>query len=270
MDVPETAERIADRLSGVSLPEHVAIVMDGNGRWAQQRGQPRHAGHYAGVQAVRGVIEVCARLQVRALTLFAFSSENWRRPKAEVRVLMELFRTTLDRELAELKRNNIRLRFIGERGRLEKGLQQRLTLAEEETAANDALTLVVATSYGGRWELSEATRRLASAAVRGELDPAQIDEAALRSALCAPDIPDPDLFIRTGGEQRLSNFLLWQLAYTELYFTETLWPDFTPDELAVALEDFAERERRFGELGSKQGAGEQQLAAVPLGQARDA
>ncbi len=202
---------------------------------------------------MRMIIEAAARLKLDALTLFAFSSENWRRPKAEVRVLMELFRTTLDRELERLHENRIRLRVIGDRERLEKPLRRRLDYAETLTRDNEGLTLVIATSYGGRWELAQAARRLGEAVQRGELDPSTIDETVFSSALSAPDVPEPDLFIRTGGERRLSNFLLWQSAYTELYFTETLWPDFRLDDLAAALEDYAGRERRFGRTGEQLG-----------------
>ncbi|MCG5531078.1 isoprenyl transferase [Halorhodospira halochloris] len=247
-------ERIVQRLDGVRLPCHVAVVMDGNGRWAQQRGQPRHSGHQAGVRSVRGIVEACARLRIKALTLYAFSSENWRRPVGEIRVLMELFRNALDRELDKLTQNNIRLRFVGERERLERPLQRRLANAEELTADNDGMHLVIATSYGGRWEITEAAKRLAKESASGAIDAAEIDENSLHKALEAPDLPDPDLFIRTGGERRLSNFLLWQLAYTELYFTDTLWPDFGPEDLARAVEDFADRERRFGDVREGGGA----------------
>ncbi len=237
---------ITERLAGLRLPGHIAIVMDGNGRWAQRRGQPRYAGHRAGARSVREVVEACGRLELEALTLFAFSSENWRRPRGEVRVLMELFRTTLDQELQRLHENRVRLSFIGDRSQFEKGLRRRLDDAEALTAENTGLNLIVATSYGGRWEIAEAARRLADHAARGEVDPRSIDEDAFRGALSLPDVVDPDLFIRTGGERRISNFLLWQMAYTELYFADTLWPDFGAEELARAIEDYAGRERRFG------------------------
>ncbi|MFP4647931.1 MAG: isoprenyl transferase [Halorhodospira sp.] len=246
MAEPSGPAQIAERLAGVGLPRHIAIVMDGNGRWAERRGQPRHAGHRAGVSSVRSVVEVCGHLGVEALTLFAFSSENWRRPRTEVRVLMELFRTTLDQEIARLHEQQVRMSFIGDRSQLDAALQRRLDQAEALTADNGGLNLILATSYGGRWEIANAARQLAAAAARGELDPAQIDEQAVHSALCLPELGDPDLFIRTGGEQRISNFLLWQMAYTELYFTETLWPDFGGEELACAIEDFGARDRRFG------------------------
>lgn len=242
------AAQICKRLEGVKLPRHIAVVMDGNGRWAQQRGQPRYAGHQAGVSGVRSIVESCGELQIEALTLYAFSSENWRRPAGEIKVLMELFRKTLDRELDRLQQNNVRVRFIGERQRLEKTLQRRLTEAEQATAANSGMNLVIATSYGGRWEIGEVARSLAAEVAQGELAPDDIDEGRLQSLFAVPDLPDPDLFIRTGGERRLSNFLLWQLAYTELYFTDILWPDFGAEDLACAIEDFSYRERRFGKV----------------------
>ncbi|MBK5937037.1 MAG: di-trans,poly-cis-decaprenylcistransferase [Halorhodospira halophila] len=243
--------QIAERLAGVELPRHIAIVMDGNGRWAQRRGQPRYAGHRAGVRSVREVVEACGRLELEALTLFAFSSENWRRPRGEVRVLMELFRTTLDEELQRLHENGVRLSFIGDRAQFNKALQRRLVDAETLTAGNTGLNLIVATSYGGRWEIAEAARHLAASAARGEVDPQAIDEEAFRGALSLPDVADPDLFIRTGGERRISNFLLWQMAYTELHFAETLWPEFGTEELARAIEDYAGRDRRFGAVSSR-------------------
>ncbi len=246
MSDPDGPGQIADRLAGVALPRHVAIIMDGNGRWAQRHGRPRHAGHRAGVTAVRSVVEACGRLGLEALTLFAFSSENWRRPAGEVRVLMELFRTTLDQELHRLHEQGVRLRFIGDRTPLEPALQRRLDDAEALTAGNGGLELVIATNYGGRWEMAAAARRLAAAAARGEIDPEAIDEQAIQGALCLPGLCDPDLFIRTGGEQRLSNFLIWQLAYAELYFTDTPWPDFGAEQLARAIEAYSGRERRFG------------------------
>ncbi len=246
MSDPSGPGQIADRLAGVALPRHIAIVMDGNGRWAQQRGQPRYAGHRAGVASVRSVVEACGHLGIEALTLFAFSSENWRRPPGEVRVLMELFRSTLDQEVARLYEQGVRLHFIGDRTPLDPALQRRLDDAEALTAGNRGLELIIATNYGGRWEMAAAARQLAAAAARGEIDPEAIDERALQGALCLPEACDPDLFIRTGGEQRLSNFLLWQLAYAELYFTDTLWPAFGTEALARAIEAYSGRDRRFG------------------------
>jgi undecaprenyl diphosphate synthase len=204
--------------------------MDGNGRWAARRAMPRHVGHKAGVKAVRATVEGCARRGVEALTLFAFSSENWGRPADEVARLMELFVEAMDREIGQLHDNGIRVRFN----------------AEALTAGNPNLTLYIALSYGGRWDIAQAARRLAEQAKAGMLDPAAIDEQAVAAGLALAGAPEPDLFIRTGGEQRLSNFLLWNLAYTELYFCGTLWPDFDDEELERALRYFASRQRRFG------------------------
>jgi undecaprenyl diphosphate synthase len=220
--------------------------MDGNGRWASRRALPRHVGHKAGVKAVHAVVEGCARRGVEALTLFAFSSENWGRPAEEVTRLMELFVEAMDREVNDLHRNGIRVRFIGELQTLKPELLASIAAAEARTAANPNLTLFIALSYGGRWDIAQAARRLAERAVAGTLDPAAIDEEALGRELALAGAPDPDLFIRTGGEQRLSNFLLWNLAYTELYFCDTLWPDFDDEELARAFHYFAGRQRRFG------------------------
>jgi undecaprenyl diphosphate synthase len=237
----------------VALPHHIAIVMDGNGRWAEARGEPRTAGHRAGVEPVRKVIRECARLGVEALTLFAFSSENWRRPETEVATLMGLFMDTLEREVEELHANRVRLRIIGNRQRLAVRLQQRIAEAEALTAVNDGLRLQVAVSYGGRWDVLEAVRRLAAQAASGAIRAADIDEEMLAGELQLAGLPDPDLFIRTGGDHRVSNFLLWNIAYAELYFTDLLWPDFDEAELQRAIEDFAGRERRFGLTGAQAG-----------------
>jgi undecaprenyl diphosphate synthase len=220
--------------------------MDGNGRWAARRALPRHLGHRAGVKAVRSTVEGCARRGVEALTLFAFSSENWGRPAEEVARLMELFVEAMEREVDELDRNGIRLRFIGELGTLKPEVRERVAAAEERTASNARMTLNVALSYGGRWDLARAARRLAERVARGEITPSAIDEASIAGELELADGPEPDLFIRTGGEQRLSNFLLWNLAYTELYFCNVLWPDFDDAELERACRHFAGRQRRYG------------------------
>jgi undecaprenyl diphosphate synthase len=227
-------------------PRHVAVIMDGNGRWASRRAMPRHVGHRAGVKAVRAVVEGCARRGVEALTLFAFSSENWGRPAEEVSRLMELFVEAMDREVGALHRNGIRVRFIGDLTTLSTDLRELIARAEGLTAANPNLTLYIALSYGGRWDIAQAARRLAGRVQAGEIDLAAIDEQALGRELALADAPEPDLFIRTGGEQRLSNFLLWNLAYTELYFCGTLWPDFDDEELERAFRYFASRQRRFG------------------------
>lgn len=233
------------------VPRHVAIIMDGNGRWAQARGQARTAGHKAGVKPVRSCIESCIRAGVGALTLFAFSSENWARPGDEVSSLMGLFVEALDAEIDDLHANGVRLRIIGDRSSLSVRLQSRIAAVEARTAANTGLQLQIAVSYGGRWDILQATRQLAARCASGALRPADIDEAAFGAALSLGDVPDPDLFIRTGGEKRISNFLLWNLAYTELYFTDVLWPDFDAEGFGAALEYFASRSRRFGQTAEQ-------------------
>jgi len=237
--------------TGGGLPGHVAIIMDGNGRWARQRGLPRTAGHRAGVKSVRAVVEESVRQGIQVLTLFAFSSENWRRPAAEVAVLLQLFMSTLRGEVRRLNDNGVRLRVVGDRSAFPEKLQFRITEVEAETAGNQALVLQIAANYGGRWDITCAARRLASAVAAGELVPEAIDEAAVAAQLSFADLPDPDLFIRTGGEQRLSNFLLWQSAYTELYFTDLLWPEFDAEAYALALQVYAGRQRRFGQTGEQ-------------------
>ncbi len=243
----------------MNLPHHIAIIMDGNGRWAEQRGLPRAAGHRAGVKAVRATIESCARRGIEALTVFAFSSENWQRPKEEVGLLMSLFLEALDREIASLHKNNVRLRFIGDRLQLADEIQARMQSAEQRTAANSGLTVVVAFAYGGRWDIAQAARALAAECVAGKLAVDDIDEAKLGERIALYDLPEPDLFIRTGGEQRISNFLLWNLAYTELCFLPELWPEFGEQQLDAALLQFANRERRFG-LTSAQASTSQPLS----------
>jgi undecaprenyl diphosphate synthase len=227
-------------------PQHVAIIMDGNGRWARSRGLPRPAGHRASVKVVRKVVEECAKRKVGYLSLFAFSSENWRRPPDEVGMLMKLFLDALEREVADLHRNQVRLSFIGDRALLGPELTRRMSGAELLTADNPGLRLVVAMAYGGRWDIVQACRSLAADAAAGGVAAADIDEAAVAQRLALAGIPDPDLLIRTGGERRISNFLLWNLAYTELYFSDELWPEFSPAHLDAAFEYFAQRERRFG------------------------
>ncbi|MCK8516376.1 isoprenyl transferase [Methylonatrum kenyense] len=228
------------------LPRHIAVVMDGNGRWAEQRRMPRTAGHRAGVKAARTLIESCGRRGVHALTLFAFSSENWRRPKQEVSTLLDLMLRTLRKEASKLHENNVRIRVIGDRDRLGGTLCHQIERVEALTADNTGLQLVVAVSYGGRWDITRACQRLASRVADGSLDAEDIDEGMLNDGVALAGLPGPDLLIRTGGECRLSNFLLWQLAYAELYFTDVLWPDFTEAHLDRALTWFAGRERRFG------------------------
>jgi len=238
-------------------PRHVAIVMDGNGRWAERRHRPRTFGHRAGAKTVRMCVRFCLEQHIEALTLFAFSSENWKRPKEEVGALMGLFLRSLDREVKELHQHGVRLRFIGERAHFSAAIRERMHNAETLTAGNSALHLTIAASYGGRWDIVQAARALARAAADGKLDPEAIDEAAFGAHVGLADLPEPDLLIRTGGDHRISNFLLWQMAYTELWFTETLWPDLDDVELKRALTDFATRERRFG-LTSAQRAHQQE------------
>ena len=239
----------------VGTPRHVAVIMDGNGRWAAQRSLPRHAGHRAGVKAVRATVEGCARRGVDALTLFAFSSENWSRPADEVAKLMLMFVEAIDREVDDLCKNGVRLRFIGDETRLKPRLIARMRAAETQTAAGGRMTLNVAIAYGGRWDIVTAARTLARRCVAGEFSPDAIDEVAVRSALQLGDGPDPDLFIRTGGEHRISNFLLWNLAYTELYFCDVLWPDFGDDQLERAFRHYGSRQRRFGLTAAQVGSG---------------
>lgn len=232
--------------SGDSLPKHVAIIMDGNGRWAKQRFLPRIAGHRAGVEAARQVVKNCAKRHIKVLTLFAFSSENWRRPAQEVGYLMELFLTGLEGEVKLLHENNVRLRFIGERTRFSPKLCHKILEVENLTSQNTGLVLMIAADYGGQWDICQAASQLVQAVEMGKLTSADITPDRLASKLAFADLPDPDLFIRTSGEQRISNFMLWQLAYAELYFTDTLWPDFNEQELDKALAHYAGRERRFG------------------------
>jgi len=233
------------------MPRHIAIIMDGNGRWAKQRNQPRFFGHKAGVEAVRGVVKACAQRGVEVLTLFAFSSENWRRPQKEVSLLMELLYTALTREVSKLNDNNVRLRIIGDRSVFHKKLQNRLSESEALTENNTGLTLVVAVNYGGRWDIAQAARSIAERTLAGELQTSDITADLFGQHLSLHDLPEPDLFIRTGGEQRVSNFLLWQLAYAELFFTETLWPDFSSASLDEAILSFSKRQRRFGRTGEQ-------------------
>ncbi len=230
----------------MAIPKHIAIVMDGNGRWAQARGEPRTAGHRAGIEPVRMCIRECAERGVEALTLFAFSSENWRRPETEVTTLMSLFVEMLDREVEELHAKAVRLRIIGNRQRLSVRLQQRIAAAELRTVGNTGLRLQVAVSYGGRWDIVEAARAIARECASGALRADEIDEDMLGERMQLAGLPDPDLFIRTGGEVRVSNFLLWNIAYAELHFSDVLWPDFQVNELEAALGDFDRRQRRFG------------------------
>ena len=229
-----------------AVPRHLAVIMDGNGRWAERRKRPRAIGHRAGARAVNVCIDFCLEYGIGALTLFAFSSENWGRPEDEVGALMKLFLNALDREVAELDRRGVRVRFIGERERFPVDIVQRMTAAETLTAGNTRLHLTIAASYGGRQDIVQATRPIAADVAAGRLRVEDIDEAVLGARISLADLPPPDLFIRTGGDHRVSNFLLWQLAYTELWFTEILWPELDAAHLQRAMDDYARRERRFG------------------------
>jgi len=237
------------------MPRHVAIIMDGNGRWAKKRLMPRIMGHKAGVETVRTMVRLCGEKNIEVLTLFAFSSENWRRPEKEVKLLLELFVTALKREVKRLNDNNVILKIVGDRSAFPESLQQEISKAEEVTRTNTGLKLVVAANYGGRWDIVQATRALAEEVAAGRLEPSQIDETSLNNHLSLFGMPEPDLFIRTGGEERVSNFLLWQLAYCEMHFTETLWPDFDGDDFDAALSSFSKRQRRFGRTGEQLGLG---------------
>lgn len=228
------------------MPRHVAIIMDGNGRWAQLRGKHRTFGHKAGAEAVRAAVAFCRKRGIEALTLFAFSSENWKRPEQEVSVLMELFFTVLKREVKKLHKHNVRLRIIGDVSGFSQRLQQRIVEAEQLTANNSALQLNIAANYGGRWDISQAARQLAERVAAGTMNSAEVNETTLAECMQLANQPAPDLLIRTGGEHRISNFLLWQLAYAEFYFSQVLWPDFDDREFAAAIADFSCRERRFG------------------------
>ena len=233
------------------LPRHVAIIMDGNGRWAERQNKPRVAGHRAGVEIVRDIVKACGELGVEVLTLFAFSSENWRRPQKEVGLLMEMFLLALEREVKKLHRNNVQLRVIGDVSAFAEKIQQRIKEAEALTRDNTGLVLNIAANYGGKWDITQAVQQLAQQVQQGDLLPRDISSEDIASRLSLYDLPEPDLFIRTGGEQRISNFLIWQLAYTELYFTPILWPDFARDEFEKALLSFSNRQRRFGRTGQQ-------------------
>lgn len=233
------------------IPRHVAVIMDGNGRWAKNRGQSRIMGHRKGAEAVRRIIRQCGDKGVEYLTLFAFSSENWQRPPREVKLLMELFISVLEKDIDALVENGVRLRIIGDLERFGKRIGKLIKKAEMRTAGNDCMQLTIAANYGGRWDIAQACRQMAEKTRANEINPDDIDEELLSQHLATDGIPDPDLFIRTGGEKRISNFLIWQLAYSELYFTDVLWPDFSKENFAEALLWFASRERRFGKTSEQ-------------------
>jgi undecaprenyl diphosphate synthase len=242
---------LKDKLNLAKLPSHIAIIMDGNGRWAKGKGKFRIFGHQNGVKAVRESAEACAEIGVSHLTLYAFSTENWNRPKEEVNALMELLISTIRKETKTLMKNNIRLQAIGDIGDLPKKCQQELAEAVEETSGNTRLTLILALSYGARWDMINAVKKIAQQVKAGTLDIESINESAISANLSTASYPDPELMIRTSGEQRISNFLLWELAYSELYFTPTLWPDFTREDLYAAILDYQNRERRFGKTSEQ-------------------
>ena len=235
----------------LALPRHVAVIMDGNGRWAKSRGQSRVMGHKKGAEAVRRIIRNCGDQGVEYLTLFAFSSENWKRPDREVKLLMELFISVLEKDIDALVENGVRLHIIGDLERFGKRIGKLIKKAEMRTATNDRMQLMIAANYGGRWDITQACQSLAEKSRSGELNPDEINEELLSKHLATDGIPDPDLFIRTGGEKRISNFLIWQLAYAELYFTDVLWPDFSKDNFIDALQWFSRRERRFGKTSEQ-------------------
>jgi undecaprenyl diphosphate synthase len=237
---------VAANVPNAPIPRHIAIIMDGNGRWARARGRITAEGHRAGVEPVRTVVKECVRHGVAALTLFAFSSENWGRPRDEVLSLMSLFVESLEAEIDELHRSGVRVRFIGERAQLDERVRNSIANSERRTAQNSKLSLQIAVSYGGRADIVAAARQLAAQVERGQLRAQDIDESRFAAAMALADVPDPDLFIRTGGEQRISNFLLWNLAYTELFFIDQLWPEFGVAHFEAALQHYAARQRRFG------------------------
>lgn len=234
-----------------AIPSHIAIIMDGNGRWAKKRKMPRVAGHRAGVESVRKIVKACGERGVKVLTMFAFSSENWRRPAQEVGLLMDLFMTVLKREAKKLHKNNVQLRVVGDISAFSPKLQERIAEVVSLTKDNDGVILNIAANYGGHWDIVNASKKIAEKVRTGELSVDDISETVLAQHMSFPDLPEPDLFIRTGGEQRISNFLLWHLAYTELYFSDILWPDFDESELDKAIASFSGRQRRFGKTGDQ-------------------
>lgn len=240
---------MTESTANMTIPKHVAIVMDGNGRWAINRNKKRMQGHKVGMDVAREVLEDCARAGVKVLTLFAFSSENWKRPEEEVSYLMRLFVEGLTREAKKLLENNIRIKIIGDHARFPEKLQKAITKAERLTENCDAMHLNIAANYGGRWDITQAAKRLVEKTQSGQLSIDEINEHVFHEQTIISDLPDPDLFIRTGGEHRISNFLIWQLAYTELYFSDILWPDFNKEELMVAFNSFSQRQRRYGKTG---------------------
>lgn len=247
----ENTEVDVSRTDIQNIPKHIAIIMDGNGRWAQLQGKGRVAGHKAGVESVRSAVTTARKLNVKALTLFAFSSENWKRPEKEVSVLMDLFMYVLTKEVKRLHKNNIRFKVIGDVSRFSEKLQKNIAKSEQLTEKNDGLVLSVAANYGGRWDIAQAAKSLATKVSQGDMSLDDITESSLDQQTCLAELPDLDLLIRTGGDYRISNFLLWQAAYAEFYFTDTLWPDFNEVQLNKAIACFDQRERRFGKTGEQ-------------------
>ena len=233
------------------VPKHIAIIMDGNGRWAKNRHQPRFMGHRAGVKSVEKIVKHCVKCEVEVLSLFAFSSENWRRPSKEVSLLMELFAVALKQQTKRIHKNNAHLRIIGDISKFSISLQKQIEEAQTITQNNTGLTINIAANYGGRWDVTQSVKQLAERVKQGSLDIEDITEQHITQGLMTADLPEPDLFIRTGGEQRVSNFMLWQMAYTEFYFTDTLWPDFDEQVLDTAIASFNQRERRFGKTSEQ-------------------
>ena len=242
---------IIPTVGNINIPKHIAIIMDGNGRWAQAQGKGRVAGHKAGVDSVRAVVKAARNANIQALTLFAFSSENWKRPEQEVSVLMDLFMFVLTKEVKRLHKNNIRFQVIGDLSRFSDKLQKNILKSEQLTENNTGLTLSVAANYGGRWDITTAAKKLATQVANNEMSVDDITEESLHQYTCLANLPPLDLLIRTGGDFRISNFLLWQAAYAELYFTDTLWPDFNEQQLELAINVFDQRERRFGKKGEQ-------------------
>jgi undecaprenyl diphosphate synthase len=242
---------LKDKVSAGNIPSHIAVIMDGNGRWAKQKGKMRIFGHSNGVTAVKETVEGAAEIGVKFLTLYAFSTENWNRPKIEVNALMELLVNTIHKETKTLLKNGIRLIAIGDLNSLPKNCRKELNEAMEKTSSGDRMTLILALSYSSRWEITNAVTTIAEKIKAGSLDPSQINEKTISDHLCTAGIPDPELLIRTSGEQRISNFLMWQISYAELFFTDKLWPDFRREDLLEAIDDFQKRERRFGKTGDQ-------------------
>jgi len=235
----------------LKIPNHIAIVMDGNGRWARAKNRPRFMGHKKGVEAVRDIVKTCSQLNVECLSLFAFSSENWKRPEEEIKHLMSLFMIALEREAKSLARNNVKLQIIGDLSSFSDKLQKKIQQVEELTAECSGLKLIVAANYGGRWDITQAAKKMGELIESGEKTADSITEDDISQNVTTAGIPDPDLFIRTGGEKRISNFLIWQMAYAELYFTDVLWPDFNAEHLNTAIQDYSSRQRRFGKTSEQ-------------------